>query len=73
MSKFDEVYREKLLKGEIILQTKEEYLEYRKILPDIMIKGLEEIAATMNKLESCMKKASLGGKSVKEGRGGREQ
>jgi len=61
MSKFDEATRERLLKGEITLQTKEECLEYRKIPPEIKIKGLEEMAVTMNKLESCMS-----GKIVRE-------
>ena len=51
-SNFDEEYREKLLRGEMTLQTREEFEEYQKIPPHEKIKGLEKMAALLNKLDA---------------------
>ncbi len=50
--------REKLLKGEVNLQTKDEYYEYKKIPPNFIIKGLEETAIMMNKMGAAFKNNS---------------
>lgn len=55
-SNLDKEYREKLLKGELTLQTKEEYLEYKKIPPHQKIIGMEKMAFMMNKLEAAKNK-----------------
>lgn len=51
------LYKKKMLEGKMTLQTKEEYLEYKKIPPHIKIIGLEKMAFMMNKLEASQKKS----------------